>query len=101
MAIRTATIGPRGKPPTWLQQSSSYGSAARNLLIKAKNGDVKINQPEYQKLQDAYSLYLHTVGWYFSDYSKGVHDPSGFEKTSSEVIKNLRTATAAAQNTIK
>ena len=78
-----------------------YGSAARNLLIKAKNGDVKINQPEYQKLQDAYSLYLHTVGWYFSDYSKGVHDPSGFEKTSSEVIKNLRTATAAAQNTIK
>ena len=35
-----------------------YGSAARNLLIKAKNGDVKINQPEYQKLQDAYSLYL-------------------------------------------
>ena len=78
-----------------------YGSAARNLLIKAKNGDVKINQPEYQKLQDAYSLYLHTVGWYFSGYSKGVHDPSGFEKTSSEVIKNLRTATAAAQNTIK
>ena len=59
------------------------------------------NQPEYQKLQDAYSLYLHTVGWYFSDYSKGVHYPSGFEKTSSEVIKNLRTATAAAQKTVK
>ena len=98
--------------PTWSRQSSSVTasikkdwnateSAARNLLIKAKNGDVKINQPEYQKLQDAYSLYLHTVGWYFSDYSKGVHDPSGFENTSSQVIQNLRTATAAAQNALK
>lgn len=64
-----------------------YGSAARNLLIKAKNGDVKINQPEYQKLQDAYSLYLHTVGWYFSDYSKGVHDPSGFEKLLPKLLR--------------
>lgn len=78
-----------------------YGLAARNLLIKAKVGEVKIPDEQYKKLQDAYSLYLHTTGFYFSDYSKGVHDPSGFEETSSYVIKNLRTATAEAQKAVK
>ena len=58
----------------------------------------KLNTKE---LQDAYSLYLHTRGWYFSDYSEGVHDPRGFEKTSSEVIKKLRTATTEANKAIK
>ena len=78
-----------------------YGLAARDLLIKAKVGEVKIPDDQYKKLQDAYSLYLHTSGFYFSDYSKGVHDPSGFEETSSYVIKNLRTATAEAQKAVK
>lgn len=78
-----------------------YGAAARKLLIQAKNGDVKIPEAQYKELQDAYSLYLHTRGWYFSDYSKGVHDPRGFEKTSSEVIKKLRTATTEANKAIK
>ena len=78
-----------------------YGAAARKLLIQAKNGDVKIPEAQYKDLQDAYSLYLHTRGWYFSDYSEGVHDPRGFEKTSSEVIKKLRTATTEANKAIK
>lgn len=78
-----------------------YGLAARDLLIKAKVGEVKIPDEQYKKLQDAYSLYLHTTGFYFSDYSKGVHDPSGFEETSSYVIKNLRTATTEAQKAVK
>ena len=78
-----------------------YGAAARKLLIQAKNGDVKIPEAQYKELQDAYSLYLHTRGWYFSDYSEGVHDPRGFEKTSSEVIKKLRTATTEANKAIK
>lgn len=78
-----------------------YGAAARKLLVQAKNGDVKIPETQYKELQDAYSLYLHTRGWYFSDYSGGVHDPRGFEKTSSEVIKKLRTATTEANKAIK
>lgn len=78
-----------------------YGKEARDLLIKAKNGEVTIPADQYKKLQDAYGLYLHTVGFYFNDYSKGVHDPAGFEKTSSEVIKNLRTSTAEAKKAIK
>lgn len=78
-----------------------YGAAARKLLVQAKNGDVKIPETQYKELQDAYSLYLHTRGWYFSDYSEGVHDPRGFEKTSSEVIKKLRTATTEANKAIK
>ena len=78
-----------------------YGAAARKLLMQAKNGDVKIPEAQYKELQDAYSLYLHTRGWYFSDYSEGVHDPRGFEKTSSEVIKKLRTATTEANKAIK
>lgn len=77
-----------------------YGKAARDLLIEAKNNKVQIPKEQYEKLKDAYSLYLHTTGWYFSDYSKGVHDPSGFEKTSSEVIKNLRTSLNEAKAAI-
>lgn len=74
-----------------------YGKQARDLLIKAKNGDVKIPKTEYDALKIAYSQYLTVRGWYSSDYSNGVHDPSGFEKTSSIVIKRLRSATDAAQ----
>ena len=78
-----------------------YGKQARDLLIKAKDGKVSIPQTQYEALKDAYSQYLTTRGWYFSDYSKGVHDPSGFEKTSSIVIKRLRTAFADAQKASK
>lgn len=83
------------------ERLEKFGKQAMDLLVKAKNGEVTIPKEQYEKLKDAYSLYLHTVGWYFSDYSKGVHDPSGFEDTSSYVVKNLRSSTEAAKNSLK
>ena len=55
---------------------------------------------EYDALKIAYSQYLTCRGWYANDYSNGVHNPTGFEKTSSIVIKRLRSATAAAKKAV-
>lgn len=77
-----------------------YGKEARDLLIEAKKGNVKIPTAEYDALKIAYSQYLTCRGWYANDYSNGVHNPTGFEKTSSIVIKRLRSATAAAKKAV-
>lgn len=77
------------------------GRDARDLLIKAKNGEVKIPEPQYTKLKDAYEKHLIGRDFYWSDYSKSMHDPSGFEKVSSQIINELKATTADAQKAVQ
>lgn len=39
--------------------------------------------------------------FHFSDYSKSLHDPSGFERISSQIINELKATSAAAQKVAK
>ena len=62
---------------------------------------MKIPEPQYTKLKDAYEKHLIGRDFYWSDYSKSMHDPSGFEKVSSQIINELKASTAEAKKAIQ
>ncbi len=74
---------------------------ARDMLMKVKNKEATMPEKELQALKDAYSQHLTTRYFYFTDYSKGFHDPDGFTQTASKVIFDLRKANKDAQAVIK
>lgn len=74
---------------------------ARDMLMKVKNKEATMPEKELQALKDAYSQHLTTRYFYFTDYSKGFHDPDGFTQTASKVIFDLRKANKDAKAVIK
>lgn len=74
---------------------------AREMLTQVQEGKATMPEKELNALKDAYSQHLTTRYFYFTDYSKGFHDPDGFNKTASKVIFDLRKANKDAKAVIK
>ena len=74
---------------------------AREMLMKVRNGEATLPEKELSALKDAYSQHLTTRYFYFTDYSKGFHDPDGFNKAATKVIFDLRQANKDAKAALK
>lgn len=74
---------------------------AREILMKVQKGEATLPEKELTALRKAYSQHLTTRYFYFTDYSKGFHDPEGFSQAASKVIFDLRDANKNAQAALK